>query len=120
MLHSASRLAAPLPSVVSRAGKGMDASQLRLVADAPDPLGAAVPPHATVLDLAPGAAADPAAVYPGCDIRVEERAPGDEKGALPKSSAAAVAPAAEGSAAAATAKAGGGNTAAKAKKVGAC
>lgn len=98
----------------------MDASRLRLVADAPSLFGAAVAPHATVLDLALNAAADPAVVYPGCDIRVEERPPGDDKGALPKSSSAVVAPAAEGSATAAAAKAEGGNTAAKAKKVVAC
>ncbi|CAM9746091.1 unnamed protein product [Ectocarpus sp. 6 AP-2014] len=62
-------------------GKGMDASRLRLVADPPDPLGAAAAAaKAVVLDVTSNAAVDRAIVHTGCDIRVEEGPPRDENG----------------------------------------
>ncbi|CAM9217091.1 unnamed protein product, partial [Ectocarpus sp. 4 AP-2014] len=106
-------------------GKGMDASRLRLVADPPDPLGAAAAAaKAVVLDVTSNAAVDRAIVHTGCDIRVEEGPPGGENGkakeqksagggATSVGAPAAPAPVAEGVAAAKA----GPNVAARAKKL---
>lgn len=107
--HSLS-IPSPLP------GKGLHASQLRLVADAPDPLGvttaAAVGTPALVLDTTSNIALDPAVVHAGCDIRVEERSSEEDE---PKNTIKerSTAPVADG---VATAKAPGDPV--KAKKVG--
>lgn len=108
-------------------GKGMDPSRLRLVADPPDRFGAAAAAaKAVVLDVTSNAAVDPAIVHTGCDIRVEEAAPGDEGstakeqkpagGGATSVGAAGAAPVAEGVAAAKA----GPNVAARAKKVWSC
>eukprot|EP00903_Cladosiphon_okamuranus_P013727 g12780.t1 len=104
---------------------GIDTSRLRLVANAPNPLGAAAAPPTIALDLVSNVAVDPAVVHPGCDVRVEERAPGDVGPPLESKSSAGVtaggaaAPVAEGVVATATATAAkaGGNVSVKAKKL---
>lgn len=123
----------PTPYPWLHAGKGMDTSRLRLVADAPNPVGTAAAPPTIALDLVSSLAVEPAVVHPGCDLRVEERPPGDVGPALESKASTgaraggaaaggagpAAAPVAEGVAAAAPAAAKTGtNVSVKAKKVG--